>query len=190
MPRGPLLKTTVKKIKAFTEAKLEAERKFYEKHPEKWFGERIAQLFGNTSLHDVAELGVVLAFTPIVKNTIDMTAELTAQVEELLKVGRIPSPAGKVEFVSPLEFMLQALTFGLLGPKRWVTKKEKGAFERLEEIAGPMFAGPDWQMWIISFAISYMIVHNFSDILRFVGAAGDTLSKLIGFLLGGSIFHP
>lgn len=188
MPRGPLLKTQVKKIKAFTDAKLEAERKFYEKHPEKWFGERIAQLVGNTSLHDVVELGVVVAFTPIVKNTIDASAELVAKVEDILKIGRIPSPKGEVAFVSPLEFMLQGLTFGLLGPKRWVTPKEKGAFERLEEIIPMGLGGPEWQMWIISFAISYMIVHHFSDILKVFSATGETLGKLIGFLLGGAMF--
>lgn len=188
MPRGRLLKTKVKEVKAFVEAKLEAERKFYEKHPEKWFGERIAQLVGNTSVHDVVELGVVVAFTPIVKNTIDASAELVAQVEAILKIGRIPSPKGEVAFISPAEFMLQALTFGLLGPKRWVTPKEKGAFERLEEIIPKGFIGPEWEMWIISFAISFLIVHNFKDILNTVGTMGASLEKLIGFLLGGTIF--
>lgn len=188
MPRGPLLKTKLKHIKAEIKAKLEAQRKWYEKHPEQWFSERIAQLVGNTSLHDVVELGVVVAFTPIVKNTIDASAELVMQVENILKVGRIPSPAGEVAFVSPFEFMLQGLTFGLLGPKRWVTKKEKGAFERLEEVIPFKFGGPEWQMWIISFALSYLIIHNFGTIVTTVGSAGMELSKLIGFLLGGSIF--
>jgi len=174
MARGKLLRTIKKRIKAEVEARLEGIRKFYKKHPEQWFSDRIAQLFGSTSVNDVMEIIAVFGTTFIVKRIIDTHEEIQAKVQMIKKV---TEKAG-VSWVS----YLPILGSYIYAPALVIPKPPKEVLAKLEISPEGMF--PDWLDWLIAFSIAYILVKNFGLILQTVGDVTAGSIKIIKGILG------
>lgn len=113
---------------------------------------------------DPLEIAAVMGATYFVHGIITTS-------EDFLKRAALPLTQFRIErFASA---MAGTLTFGLWRPFSEIpmTEAEKADIESKY---------PDWQIWIVSFVIAYLVVHNFGDLAK-AGITG--IKGLIGFLL-------
>jgi len=165
MPRGKRLKTKKKETKGLIEARLEAVRKWYEKHPLEHLKDLAKQVGSNTTAKDMINIGVALTFTPIVKGTIDTSEDLRARLKAMrFQIGprfRVGPEFPKLDFLQYI-----------LGQKQ----------EEIEQFEG-LF--PDWFDWLVAFGISYLLVTNFKTVLEVFGNVLNLAKAVLGVSVTG-----
>jgi len=154
--RGRLLKSKVKETIALTFARLKGQRKFYKKHPDEWFKDRISSLFSNMTFNDILELVAIAGMTVVIKNMIDASEDLLnkinqMQVPEAFLTGFIRGFTG-----------FQIPVLGFLFRQTEITE----AFE----IADPL-------KWLISFCMAFVIVHHFDSLMKAFGSIQGFLTS-------------
>jgi len=160
--RGPSRKTISKNIRSEVKARYDAIKKWYEKNPQVWLGERFASIIANTNLMDIAKLGAVLGMTLIVKKVFDTTQDLNLKMQELVKATPV--------WVTPFLPLWAGMPF--LAGKIGV------------EVAGepkPLEFGGEMMEWLISFCFAWLIINNFGQIMETVG---DVTIGVKGILTG------
>lgn len=163
MPRPPVKKTE-KLAMAQRKGELRAE---YYMHKHKPLAESAREHIGKLiDRIDPIEIGAVIGVTILVHGTIVETEALLKAVASVKT-----NVAGNI-------------LAGLINPEAELIQWIAGTFAgSTSDVIKQFGLDQDWEIWLISYSIAYILVHHFGQILAIAGSGVSSLTGLIAKLL-------
>lgn len=173
--KPPSMKRVAKLAEAEELGKLRAQLKAHQKKPlEESAREHIGHLIDNLQI-DPMEIVSVIGTTALVHAIIINSEELLKRASQTKFSSYTIGTS--ILLLGPIQAPIQLLAEWLTGTAA------KSSLEVIQALG----LENDWEIWLLSFALAYIIVHNAGMIIAGIGSGIGNLTTLIGFLLPAAV---